>query len=264
MAIGQAIERAADLIKKSKYAIAVTGAGMSAESGIPTYRGEGGLWTSLGEPDPRSYDTFLADPKAWWEKSMRPNEADEPEARRRFRRALETGKPNAGHYALAHLEHVGLIRHTITQNVDGLHRIAGSRKLSEIHGNRLLLRCMDCSLRLPRAEFRVRKMPPLCPECGGIIKGDGVMFGEPIPRDVLSRCVEETIKADCVLVLGTSGTVYPAAGFPLQAKDRGAHLIEINLNATPLSHVADISLVLPTGEALPQIAARILKDLPVD
>jgi NAD-dependent deacetylase len=235
---------------------------MSAESGIPTYRGKGGLWTSLGEPDPRSYDTFLADPKAWWEKSMNLNDAAESEARRRFRSALETGKPNAGHYALAHLEQVGFIRHTITQNVDGLHRMAGSRKLSEIHGNRLLLRCMDCSLRLPRAAFRIRKMPPLCPECGGIIKSDGVMFGEPIPRDVLSRCIEETIKADCVLVLGTSGTVYPAAGFPLQAKDRGAYLIEINLNETPISDISDISLRLPTGEALPQIAARILKNLP--
>ena len=264
MVTSQAIERTVELIKKSTYVIAVTGAGMSAESGIPTYRGKGGLWTSLGEPDPRSYDTFLADPKAWWEKSMGYKDAEEPEPRQRFRRALESGKPNAGHYALAHLEQIGLIKHTITQNVDGLHRMAGSRKLSEIHGNRLLLRCMDCSLRLPRAEFRIRKMPPLCPECGGIIKGDGVMFGEPIPRDVLARCLQETKKADCVLVLGTSGTVYPAAGLPLEAKDRGACLIEINLNATPISDISDISLRLPTGEALPLIAAKIVTGLPAE
>ena len=253
----QAIERAAQILGASQYVVALSGAGMSAESGIPTYRGPGGLWTRIGEPDPRSYDAFIADPKAWWERTLGLRESDEQPERVEFRHAIETAEPNPGHYALADLEAIGLLKHTITQNVDGLHREAGSRSLSEIHGNRTLLRCMDCSLRLPRSEFSFDELPPRCAECGGIVKSDGVMFGEPIPRDVLERCFQETDRCDCMLILGTSATVYPAAGFPLQARQRGAYLIEVNVNPTPFTESADVSLRGPTGEMLPELAARV-------
>ena len=256
----QALQRAAQILGASHYLVALSGAGMSAESGIPTYRGPGGLWTRIGEPDPRSYDVFIADPKAWWERTLGLRESEEQPERLEFRQAIEKAEPNPGHYALADLEAIGLLKHTITQNVDGLHREAGSRSLSEIHGNRTLLRCMDCSLRLPRSEFSFDEVPPLCAECGGIIKSDGVMFGEPIPRDVLERCFQETDRCDCMLILGTSATVYPAAGFPMQAKQRGACLIEINVNPTPLTEWADVSLQGLTGEMLPQLAA-LARDL---
>ena len=164
---------------------------MSAESGIPTYRGPGGLWTRIGEPDMRSFQTFVADQKGWWDRSLdREKPTEEPE-RAQMREALEQGQPNSGHYALVELERMGVLKHTITQNVDNLHRVAGSINLSEIHGNRTLLRCMDCSLQLPRKEFRLEELPPRCPECGGVIKRDGVMFGESIPLDVLERCFRE-------------------------------------------------------------------------
>ena len=253
----QALQRAAQILGASHYLVALSGAGMSAESGIPTYRGPGGLWTRIGEPDPRSYDAFIADPKAWWERTLGLRESQEEPERVQFRQAIEEAEPNPGHYALADLETMGLLKHTITQNVDGLHREAGSRSLSEIHGNRHLLRCMDCSLRLPRSEFSFDEVPPRCAECGGIVKSDGVMFGEPIPRDVLERCFEETDRCDCMLILGTSATVYPAAGFPMQARQRGAYLIEININPTPFTQWADVSLRGPTGEMLPQLAALV-------
>ncbi len=255
--VQESVEKASRLVAGSRYVVAMVGAGMSAESGIPTYRGPGGLWTRIGEPDPRSYQAFVADPKGWWERTLDREQNPEQPERAHMREAMANARPNPGHYALVALERMEILKHIITQNVDNLHREAGSTGLSEIHGNRTLLRCMDCSLRLRREEVQIVEVPPLCPECGGVIKSDGVMFGEPIPQDVLERCFRETELCDCMLVLGTSGTVYPAAGFPLEAQRRGAPIIEINVNRTPLTEITDVSLQGPTGELLPPLVARV-------
>ncbi|MFC1935758.1 NAD-dependent deacetylase [Chloroflexota bacterium] len=253
----QALEQASQIAARSHYVVALVGAGMSAESSIPTYRGPGGLWTRIGEPDPRSFQTFVADPKGWWERMLdRENNPESPD-RAQFREAIEKAQPNPGHYALVEMERMGILKCVITQNVDNLHRAAGSRKVAEIHGNRTLLRCMECHLRIPREEFEIVEVPPRCSRCGGIIKGDGVMFGEPIPPDVLDTCFQQTNLCDCMLVLGTSGTVYPAAGFPLQARQRGAWLIEVNTDPTPLSHVVDVTIRGHSGRLMPLLVARV-------
>ncbi|MFH1141879.1 MAG: NAD-dependent deacylase [Chloroflexota bacterium] len=251
------LEKASQIVAQCRHVVAMVGAGMSAESGIPTYRGAGGLWTRIGEPDPRSFQNFAADPKAWWQRMLDREINPEAPERAHFREAIAKAQPNPGHYALVELEGTGILRYIITQNIDNLHRVAGSINVAEIHGNRTRLRCMRCHWRVPREEFEIVDVPPRCPQCGGIIKGDGVMFGEPIPPDVLNICFRETDRCDCMIVLGTSGTVYPAAGFPVRAHERGAYLIEINTEPTSITDIVDVSLRGPTGEILPLLVTRV-------
>ena len=239
-----AAETAAKLMVGSKYVVALVGAGLSAESGIPTFRGPGGLWTRVGEPSMRGYQQFLDDPARWWEQQL-DQEADP--VRTEFRDAIERAEPNAGHFALTELEELGILKLIVTQNVDNLHHKAGSQKLAEIHGNRTKLRCVDCESRWHRDEFIVDGYPLHCPECGGLVKTDTVMFGEPIPRSVLDICFREVERCDCMIVVGTSASVYPAASFPETVKDQGGRLIEANPNATPVSSRADVILRGPTG-----------------
>ena len=250
------IQRAAELLITAKHLVALVGAGMSVESGIPPFRGPGGLWTRYGEPTSLSYQGFIRDPAGWWEKRLR-DEQEHGNPTYELKIAVDKAGPNPGHYALVELERMGLLKCIITQNVDNLHRRAGSINVAEIHGNRTKLRCLDCSVRLPRDEFLVVEIPPHCPECGGIIKIDTVMFGEPIPRDVLSVCLEQVEMCDCMLMVGTSGTVHPAASLPLAARDRGASLIEINPYETALTPAADLALNGPSGEILPLLVARV-------
>lgn len=244
------IEKAAVLVLKAKYVVAVVGAGMSVESGIPPFRGPGGLWTKYGEPPMDGYQRFLADPKGWWETYQQAS------YRRELDVAIKQAKPNAGHYALAELEQMGILKYIITQNVDNLHQVAGSKSVAEIHGNRYKLRCISCGSRFPREGFQITELPPRCPRCHGIVKGDGVMFGEPIPPDTLDKCEEEAYKCDYMLLVGTSGTVYPAAGFPTVVKRRGGSLIEVNLYETSLTYMCDAVLRGSSGEALPLLVQR--------
>ena len=217
------IERATDLVARARHVVALTGAGLSVESGIPPFRGPGGLWTKHGEPPMNGYQRFLADPKKAWEDRLNP---DGP--MRELWDALGRAEPNPGHRALVELEDMGVVRAVITQNVDNLHRIAGSRRLLEIHGNATLIRCIQCVARYERREIDFAVLPPQCPRCNGILKSDTVSFGEPIPPNVLADCTEEADRADCMLVAGTSATVYPAAGFPIAIAERGGDLIEVN------------------------------------
>jgi NAD-dependent deacetylase len=129
--------------------------------------------------------------------------------------------------------------------------------LLEIHGNATLVRCLACCARFPREDIDIAELPPRCPRCGGLLKSDTVSFGEPIPADVLARCFEETERADCVLVAGTSATVYPAAQFPVTVCERGGDVIEVNPNETDLSRLARHALRAPAGEVLPRLAARV-------
>ena len=248
------IDSAARLIVDSSYVVALVGSGMSGESGIPTFRGPGGLWTRVGEPSMRGYEDFLANPKMWWENQLA-GETDP--VRIEFREAIDAAKPNAGHYALAELEQLGILKSVITQNIDDLHFVAGSRAVTEIHGNRTKLRCIGCEGRWHRREFMADEYPPTCPDCGDLVKGDTVMFGEPIPPGVLRECFRETDRSDCMIAIGTSATVYPAASFPHEVKKSGGFLIEINTSTTPLTNIADVSLRRPSAEVLPLIVERL-------
>ncbi len=161
---------------------------------------------------------------------------------------------------MARLETAGKLKHVITQNIDDLHRRAGSRAVTEIHGNRLYARCTNCGQREPLAQVRLERLPPLCLDCGGILKTDVVMFGEPIPEEALYESYRQTAMTDLFLVVGTSAVVYPAAHFPEMAKQMGAPLIEVNPNATELSALADVIVRAPAGEALPEIMERLERD----
>jgi len=246
------IERAGRLILVSKYVVSLTGAGVSVESGIRPFRGPGGLWTEYGEPPMDGYQRFLADPKASWERRVkREGYAEE------LYKALEKAKPNPAHYALAELEELGILRYLITQNIDNLHRAAGSKNIAEIHGNFSKLRCIQCDSRYEPEEISLENLPPCCPQCGGIIKGDAVMFGEPIPTDVLKICQDETGKCDCMLLVGTSAFVHPAAGFPWEVKGKKGALIEVDLYETELTPLCNISLRGKAGEVLPRLVEYI-------
>jgi NAD-dependent deacetylase len=246
------IRRAADLLAEARHVVALTGAGLSVESGIPPFRGKGGLWTKYGEPPLDGYQRFLEDPAEAWRRQLDPKE---PWARA-LRDTLAGAKPNPGHRALAELEDLGHLQCLITQNVDDLHRQSGSRALAEIHGNYTLLRCVACNGRFPRDGFPIdpERLPPTCPECGGVVKGDTVSFGEPIPPDVLQRCFDEVERADCMLVAGTSATVYPAAGFPLEVARSGGVLIEVNPEPTDLTPLAAATLPGPGATLLHRLA----------
>lgn len=246
------VERAAELLRGCRHTVALTGAGLSAVSGIPTYRGAGGIWTKFGEPTIDGWELFSSDPKAWWEEAI-----DRRTLMSEFAQAIDRAEPNPGHLAMAELEQMGRLHHVITQNIDELHQRAGTRSITEIHGNRNLVRCMSCGGRDRLETVSLERLPPLCPECGGILKNDTVMFGEPIPADSLDECYRQAGLADAFLVVGTSAVVYPAAEFPALAKRRGAVLLEFNPEPTPLSRLADVAVRAPAGESLPRLVATL-------
>ena len=256
----KSILTAAQIILKSNYTIALIGAGLSVGSGIPTFRGAGGLWTKLGEPPGNAYESFLNNPTKWWNQNL--NSKIDPE-RTKFRNAIEKAQPNPGHFALVELENINILKHQITQNIDNLHYAAGSNRVTEIHGNRTKLRCTTCESRWNREEFDRTfplwqdVLPPKCQTCSGIIKPDTVMFGEPIPLSFLNSCINETNLADCILVIGTSATVYPAAGFPQEVLSSGGNIIEVNPEETPLSVFAASSVKGPTENSLPKLVKEI-------
>jgi NAD-dependent deacetylase len=246
------LDTAARIVAESTYTIALVGAGMSKESGIPTFRGGDGLWDKQGEPPMDGYQRFLADPAQWWADRLA-----ERASGSEWMRALDEAQPNPGHVAMAEMERRGYLKHIITQNIDDLHAQAGSTAVTEIHGNRTKMRCIECAARWRREEFLSEEVPPKCPHCGGLVKTDTVMFGEPIPPDALESCYREAQQADCVLLVGTSAVVYPAAEFPAIAYRRGARLIEINPQETPLTSVCAAVLRAPSGEALPALLERV-------
>jgi NAD-dependent deacetylase len=256
-ALDAQIAQAAATLVASRHVVGLTGAGLSVESGIPPFRGPGGLWTRYGEPPMDGYQRFLNDPEQAWRERLNPTA---PWAVA-LGETLAAAKPNAGHHALAELERRGLCAVVITQNVDDLHHQAGSRNVLEIHGNHSLLRCIQCNRRFTRQELAVdpENLPPRCPSCDGVVKGDTVHFGEPIPPDVLRRCYEEVECADCMLVAGTSATVYPAADFPIEVFRRGGTVIEINPDETDLTRIASTSLRGRGGAVLERLLHHALE-----
>lgn len=252
-ATDEQIRRAAEMLLAARYAIALTGAGMSVESGIPPFRGPGGLWTKYGEPPMNGYQIFLADPKKGWEDRIK-RQDDELFA------PLKIAQPNPGHYAFAELEQMGVLHFLITQNVDDLHRQAGHKALAEIHGNWKLIRCLQCGTRFQAGEISLEVLPPPCPKCSGMLKADTVAFGEPIPADALRECAEHSALADLVILGGTSATVYPAAGFAIEVKERGGRLIEVNLYESEITQLCDLSLRGGSADVLPRLS-RTLSEL---
>ena len=238
--------RAAELLSAAKRGVALTGAGVSAESGIPTFRGEGGLWTQYDPVKVASIDSFLADPRSYWQVS-----------RERGRVAL-AARPNAGHVALAELEAAGRIVAVVTQNTDGLHQDSGSKRVIELHGSGRQVECLDCGRIEPRSEVQARlevEMPPLCPNCGGgLLKPTVVLFGEPLPVGAIQEAFELARSADVMLVVGSSLVVYPAADIPLVALRAGAQMIVVNAEPTPFDGLAEVVIHGRSGEVLPEIA----------
>ncbi len=250
--LSEALAKAAGIISGAKYTVALVGAGISVESGIPPFRGPGGLWTKHGEPAMDGYQRFMADPTAWW--AARLSDQDEYSE---FIRTMDAARPNPAHHAMAEMERMGALHHIITQNIDNMHQEAGSEGITEIHGNRLKLRCIACNARFPLKDFPLDEVPPRCPHCQGIMKTDTVMFGEPIPTDALASCQYHTRQCDCMLLVGTSAVVYPAAQFPVIAARNGASLVEINPMETPLSDICQAVLRAPAGEAMPALVERL-------
>jgi NAD-dependent protein deacetylase/lipoamidase len=251
-AVEEEYAEAAAALLAARYPIALTGAGLSVESGIPPFRGPGGLWTKHGEPPMNGWELFLADPKRAWEKRLNPEGPMRELAER-----VEAALPNPGHEALVELESMGLMRCVITQNIDDLHRRAGQRELAEIHGNTRLVRCIECGAREPREAISLVTLPPLCRRCGGVQKSDTVSFGEPIPTDVLDRCQREAQEADFILVAGTSATVYPAAALPFAVLERRGALVEVNPHESELTPLATVVLRGPAGVVLPSLVAAV-------
>ena len=244
------IARLARDIRKASRIVALSGAGMSVESGIASFRGPGGLWEKY---DPEEYghiNTLRYEPaKAWIMLSD-------------MQREILKAKPNKGHYALAELERMGKLRAIITQNVDGLHHVAGNRDVIEFHGHLQSVSCMDCGHRVPSADIDLDKLPPRCSKCSGPVKPDAVFFGEAIPSDALMRSHREASTRDLMLVIGTSAMVYPAASMPDIAHDAGARVVEINPSETPLTGRISAYIVKgPAGDVLERVVQQ-LKSLP--
>jgi len=251
-ASAQALDAAARTLVEARHAIALTGAGLSVESGIPPFRGPGGLWTKHGEPPMNGYQQFLKDPRRAWEERLSPSGP-----MRELWDALRAARPNPGHAALAELEAFGVLKALITQNVDDLHRRAGSERLLEIHGNATLIRCVQCVTRFGRDEIDLVVLPPRCPRCEGLLKSDTVSFGEPIPADVLDECFAESEFADCMIVAGTSATVFPAAQFPISIRQRGGDLIEVNPYESEITALCAHRLRGTAADTLPALVARV-------
>jgi NAD-dependent protein deacetylase/lipoamidase len=234
------VEAVRALLAGARSIAVLTGAGISAESGVPTFRGPGGLWRDFRAEDLATPEAFANDPRLVWEwYDWR-------------RQQIAPAKPNLGHYALVTLEKRAPEVTLVTQNVDGLHALAGSRNLLEIHGNLWRTRC--CSCRDVREDRRVPlpALPPRC-SCEGLLRPDVVWFGEPLPLDVTRRAYKAVDACDLMLVIGTSGVVQPAASMALTVLERGGPVVEINADPTPLTERATHSLMGKAGELLPRL-----------
>ena len=226
-----AISKLKKFVSTSDQIVAFTGAGFSAESGISTFRGAGGLWSKY---DPSIYadvNRFRDDPSYYWSFFR-----DE-----RYP-VIKKAKPNDGHFALVELEKRGKLYRVITQNIDGLHQVAGSSDVIELHGNTRKVNCLNCEKTYTMDEaYKIlqKELPPRC-SCGGVLKPGTILFGEPLPRHALDMAMLASKNCDMFLVLGSSLVVYPAASMPKIAKRNGATLVIINIDPTPLDDTADL------------------------
>lgn len=243
------LQQAAAVLRGARHAVVFTGAGVSAESGIPTYRGENGLWRRYDPYQVASIERFRADPTRYWEVAL--------ERGRESRRA----QPNPAHRAIAALEQAGHVAAVVTQNTDGLHQRAGSRQVLELHGNSRWVRCLDCGAVEPRPQVQARldrELPPRCLLCRrNRLKPTVVFFGEGLPQQVLRRSFELAEDCDAMLCVGSSLVVHPAADIPWRALHHGAPVIVCNDEPTPLDARAAVVLRGRAGELLPDLASLV-------
>jgi NAD-dependent deacetylase len=239
------LEKVADLVQRARTGVVLTGAGISAESGVPTFRGKEGLWGKFKPEELATMEAFMANPKIVWEWYN-------------WRRELMAKvEPNAGHRALVELSSWFDQFTVVTQNVDGLHRAAGSSRVLELHGNIHRNKCSQCGRATDENMEIDPAQIPACQKCGGKIRPDVVWFGELLPEDAIEEAFAVTENADIFFSVGTSALVHPAASLPVLAKRHGATLIEINPEYTPLTDLADYSFRAKSGELLPELVALL-------
>ena len=237
--VNKHIQAAAEIIKESKYLIALTGAGISKESNVPTFRGEDGLWRNYNAMELATPAAFANNPSLVWEwYSWR-------------QRLIAECEPNPAHNILVKWEEKGILKTLITQNVDGLHRRAGSQNVLEVHGDLWALKCVSCNY-VGRSNAPALGIPP-CPQCASHLRPDVVWFGESLDAGIIDQVYIELNKADACLVVGTSALVQPSASFPLIVKKRGGQLVEVNVEETSLTSVVDVHLLGMAGKVLPSL-----------
>ncbi len=231
--------KAAKAIKQADYLVAFTGAGISAECGIPTFRGKDGLWTKFKPEEIATYQAFIRNPEFVWQWYIMRMEK------------LKDTKPSEAHKILAEWEKKGILKTVITQNVDELHQKAGSKNVIELHGNIWRIKCIYCD-----NKKRLKKLPksmPRCDKCGNIMRPDVVWFGEALDPLILQLAFDEGLKSDVMIVIGTSGVVYPAGHIPVRAKTMGAFIIEINPEESAITPVADVYLAEKASVAMKKL-----------
>ena len=240
------IKKAAKDLAASKDVVALTGAGISVESKIPPFRGKGGLWEKIDPMEYAHIDAFKKNPTKVWNVLLKD-----------MKEIIDKAIPNDAHKGLARLEELGILKTIITQNIDGLHQMAGNTDVIEFHGTYAWHRCMDCKNRCKSSRIDLTNIPPLC-DCGGIYRPEVVFFGEIIPPEHLLRSKQLASDCDLMLVIGTSATVQPAALMPHIAKESGSKVIEINPEETPLTGIISDYLILgKAGEVMSSIITEL-------
>ena len=235
-------DRFLSMLKTARRVVVSTGAGVSAESGVPTFRGADGLWKKFRPEELATFEAFQANPQIVWEWYQ-------------YRREIiHKIKPNPGHYAIAQMSGYFESFDLITQNVDGLHRAAGSADVIELHGNIMRNKCVDCGG--TSDDFEFAQFPPLC-KCGGRLRPDVVWFGEMLPIKALERAERAASECDIFFSVGTSGVVQPAAGLAYMARRGGAFVVEVNPEPTELTYITDEHFGGRSGEVLPAILEKI-------
>ena len=234
------LSQAREWLAQATSVAILTGAGVSAESGVPTFRGQGGLWKDYKAEELATPGAFARDPRLVWEwYDWR-------------RQAIAKAQPNAAHHALVEMEKRKPRFTLITQNVDGLHDLAGSGKILKLHGDIWRMLCTQCGANFPNRRAPLPKIPPHC-ACGGMARPGVVWFGEPLPEGMIKEAEHAVAAAQVFLVIGTSAVVHPAAGLIPYARQAGAKTIEINPEETPYSATVDCALRGLAGELLPQL-----------
>lgn len=231
-------------LAETRFLLIITGAGISAESGIPTFRGAEGLWKNYRAEELATPEAFERDPETVWQWYD-------------WRRGIiGKAEPNSGHMAIKELENMFNNFLLITQNVDGLHGRSGIKNMVEIHGNLWRVRCERDGKTSMLMDVPLKSIPPRC-ECGAIVRPDVVWFGESIPTLALQTAFQALEMCDTLLVVGTSGVVYPVASFPQTVKSNGGFVVEVNVEPTPISSIGDVSLYGTSGDILPGLVAGL-------
>ena len=239
------IRKAGEVISHAKHLICLTGSGISAESGIPTFRGREGLWNKYRAEELATYEAFVNNPKLVWDwYKWRMN-------------IIKKAEPNIAHLTLAKWEKIELLKATITQNIDGLHQRAGNSNVIELHGNIWRAKCIKCGYKTYFEDIPKEDVPR-CIKCNGLLRPDVVWFGESLDTSELNKAYKEVLQADVLIIVGTSGIVYPAAYIPVYAKEHETIVIEINPTETALTNIADIKLRMKATEAFMKIDKLIV------